>query len=234
MDFDFLNKYHLNDEELPADLPNELDQFLHPKQHYREILVEDCWILGISDLGKGLLHRPGEQKWEEAYAKPLETTTEEYSVPGKSGETSLFDRWGKELKLNFNIDLGEPPIVNLSFLFRNSWHTQTIHLDELPLGYGIRPFFLCSCGYRAGKLYLGPNEYSFKCRTCARLYYESTSINPSSLVGAMGYRLHRIFKADILKTKVKRITYRGRYTRRARRVMALLGKNVAKGVAEQE
>jgi hypothetical protein len=61
------------------------------------------------------------------------------------------------------------------------------------------------------------------CRRCAGLYYESTSINRHSVVGALKYRLTRKFKIVELQAQVKRVSYKGKFTRRARRVMSLVG-----------
>lgn len=220
MDNNVLQTYHLSDDELPEDLPEEIQECLHPKKYKREYLVEDCYALGISDLTRGLLRPIVTDTWTEDYARPLEVDTD-IALPGKQGERVLYDRYGKRLQLKYSVDLTEPPVVHLSFLYRNSWHNQTIFLDELPLGYGMRPFFLCACGYRAGKLYLAANQYSFLCRSCAALYYESTSINPNSQVGGFAYALCKRFKLDLLKQKVKRISYKAKYTRRARRVLSL-------------
>jgi hypothetical protein len=218
----FLQTYHLSEDELSDDLSEGMQEHLHPKKHKREYLVEDCYVLGISDLTKGLLRPIITDTWTENYAKPFELGADT-DLQGKQGEVFITDRYGKQLQLKYSVDLVEPPVVHLSFLYRNSWHNQTVFLDELLLGFGMRPFFLCACGYRAGKLYLAANQYSFLCRSCAALYYESTSINPNSQVGGFAYALFKRFKLDLLKQKVKRISYKGKYTRRARRVLGLAG-----------
>ena len=47
-----------------SELPDELLDSLNTKKHQRETLVEDCYVLSLSDLGKGLLWNWNNDKGE--------------------------------------------------------------------------------------------------------------------------------------------------------------------------
>lgn len=201
--------YGIDLNDFPDGLPEEIMEILEPKKHWREYLVEDCFILCLSDLGKGLLHPSGNDGG---------------LVVGKCGKVLLSNRF-KDLPVQFSVGHGldDKVILNISCKHRNSLLNQAITLQTGKAPYGIRPYLVCYCGYQGNKLYLSNKEYSFLCRRCAGLYYESTSINRYSVVGALKYRLARKFKIAELRARVKRVSYKGKFTRRARRVLGLVG-----------
>lgn len=220
---DFYNDYNLDPGDFEDGLPDEIMEEINPKKHRRDVLVEDCYVLSLADLGKGLLWPVN--KWTEEYPQPLD---EQIEPQGKQGQAVLKKRWGK-LPIAYWVDLSEDPaMVNLSFKYRNSLQDQAICLGVDSAPYGMRPYLLCFCGYRANKLYLSPEQYSFMCRKCAGLYYESTTVNRNSQVGGLGYLLQWHLKLDKQKAKLKRLIYRGKITKRAERVLWTMGKyNVA-------
>lgn len=220
--------YNIDEDDFPFGLPDEVVDTLHPKKHSRDVLVEDCYALSLSDLGKGLL-RPT-NPWLEDYAKPFDL---EIKPIGKSGVINLTNRNGGILTLRYKVDLEEPILLDISGHWRNSLLSQVIYLEEAMAPHGIRPYLLCPCGYRANKLYLSPYSHSFMCRRCAGLYYESTTINKNTTVGALGHALFRLFKVDEQKPKVKRITYAGKYTKKAERLLRLMGKYSAASLAQK-
>jgi hypothetical protein len=200
--------YDIDLEDFPAGLPEEIMEILKPKKHRREFLVEDCFILSLSDLGKGLL-RPA--------------ANDDGLVVGKCGRVLLTNRF-KELPVEFSVQLysGNQVQLNVSCKHRNSVLNQAIKLQTNHVPYGLRPYLVCNCGYRGNKLYLSSREYSFLCRRCAGLYYDVTSINRKSPLGRLKYQLWKKFKIENQKARVTRVSYMGKFTRRAKRLMELV------------
>ena len=90
---------------------------------------------------------------------------------------------------------------------------------------GVRYWFLCpSCSKRVGTLYLAPGGGCFKCRHCNNLTYESRNEPRRGLVGVMVFQIKMENKIDKRFATTKRWTYRGRPTKKARKLNALMGK----------
>jgi hypothetical protein len=200
--------YGIDLNDFPDGLPEEIMEILKPKKRRREYLVEDCFILCLSDLGKRLLHPSGNDGG---------------LVVGKCGKVLLSNRF-KDLPVQFSVDhgLGDKVILNISCKHRNSLLNQAITLQTGKAPYGIRPYLVCYCGYQGNKLYLSNKEYSFLCRRCAGLYYDVTSINRKSPLGRLKYQLWKKFKIENQKARVTRVSYMGKFTRRAKRLMELV------------
>jgi len=82
---------------------------------------------------------------------------------------------------------------------------------------GVRYWFVCPvCGRRVGGLYLAPGDRYFMCRHCNNLSYHSR--NESSPFAILGVTDRKIKK---LRSKIRRWTWRGRPTRKVRRLRAL-------------
>ena len=82
---------------------------------------------------------------------------------------------------------------------------------------GVRYWFACpSCGWRVAVLYLAPGDVHFMCRNCNNLSYNSR--NESNVFGKLGVTDSKIEK---LRSEIKRWTWRGRPTRKVRRLLAL-------------
>ncbi len=92
-----------------------------------------------------------------------------------------------------------------------------IRLRSSESSFGIRPWLACpSCGKRRGKLY--KSGKGFSCRICLNLTYASTRFPRNWPIFSLFSKQMRLTQ---LAEKVKRITYGGQLTRRARRVMTL-------------
>ena len=107
-----------------------------------------------------------------------------------------------------------------------------VMLDTTPCNLGgVRYWFICPvsrdgipCGRRVGKLYFGGGMY-LGCRHCYNLTYESR--NESRLGrpgGGLGYILVLDRKMEELRPQIKRWTYQGKPTRKARQYNELLGR----------
>ena len=93
---------------------------------------------------------------------------------------------------------------------------------------GVRWWFLCplitngvSCGRRVGTLYCPPGATYYGCRHCYNLTYESRNKRRLTRLGDIGYPLVLEGKYEDLYERTKRWTYRGRPTKKARRLHAL-------------
>ncbi len=92
---------------------------------------------------------------------------------------------------------------------------------------GVRYWFLCplnNCGRRVAKLYKPPGGKYFGCRHCHDLSYESRNESRLGRFGNIGYGIVSERKIEELYGQIKRWTWRGKPTRKARKLKALEGK----------
>lgn len=93
---------------------------------------------------------------------------------------------------------------------------------------GVRYWFICPlsvngvyCGRRTGTLYLASGGRYFGCRRCYDLSYESRNECRLGRFGQLGYILKAERQYEELYKSIKRWTWRGRPTRKARKLQAL-------------
>jgi len=104
-----------------------------------------------------------------------------------------------------------------------------VALTTTPCNFGgVRYWFICPlftngvyCGRRVAKLYKAPGAKYFGCRHCYNLSYESRNECRLGRFGQLGYVLKAERQVQELREKVKRWTYRGRPTRKVRRINAI-------------
>ena len=93
---------------------------------------------------------------------------------------------------------------------------------------GVRYWFVCpDCWSRVGVLYLVPGDVRFRCRYCNNLSYHSRN---RCRLGTFGHTSRQI---DKLRSEIKRWTWRGRPTRKVKRLHALEQKVAVLGTHEQ-
>jgi hypothetical protein len=81
---------------------------------------------------------------------------------------------------------------------------------------GVRYWFGCPyCSMRVGVLYLAPGDVYFRCRHCNNLSYRSRN---NCSIEKFGVTSREI---DKLRSEIKRWTWRGRPTRKVRRLQTL-------------
>jgi len=90
---------------------------------------------------------------------------------------------------------------------------------------GVRYWFICPlnrngvyCGRRVGTLYLAPGGHYFGCRHCYNLSYESRNECHLGRFGQLGYLSKAERQYDEIYKKTKRWIWRGRPTRKARKL----------------
>ena len=93
---------------------------------------------------------------------------------------------------------------------------------------GVRYWFICPlsingvyCGRRVGTLFLSSGGKYFGCRHCYNLSYESRNECRLGRFGQIGYALKADRQVEELREKIKRWTWRGRPTRKVRKLNAL-------------
>jgi len=93
----------------------------------------------------------------------------------------------------------------------------TVSLVTTPCNFGgVRYWFACpSCDWRVAVLYLAPGDVYFRCRHCNNLSYHSRNRSVMELFG------HTSRQIEKLRSEIKRWTWRGRPTRKVRRLYKL-------------
>ncbi len=107
-----------------------------------------------------------------------------------------------------------------------------ISLTTTPCNFGsVRYWFICplskngvSCGRRTGTLYLASGGNYFGCRHCYDLSYESRNESRLGRFGNIGYTIVTDRKIEELYSQIKRWTYKGKPTKKARKLQALEAK----------
>ena len=126
--------------------------------------------------------------------------------------------------------------VNYTITDRNSGektdYDYKISLTTIPCNFGsVRYWFLCPlgtngvyCGRRVGTLYLAPGGKYFGCRHCYKLSYESRNESRLGRFGGIGFTLKADRQIEELYSQIKRWTWRGKPTKKARKLKALEAK----------
>ncbi len=129
---------------------------------------------------------------------------------------------GKRTIIGFAVDITDDPYVRLVYSITDREGNKTdydyeVSLVTTPCNFGgVRYWFGCrTCGRRVGVLYLAPGDVHFRCRHCNNLSYHSRNRCPVETFG------HTSRQIDELRSQIKRWTWRGRPTRKARRLYAL-------------
>ena len=131
---------------------------------------------------------------------------------------------GHKSSIGIVVDVLDEPYVKLNYTItdRNSGqktdYDYEVSLVTTPCNFGgVRYWFGCpDCGRWVAVLYLAPGDVYFRCRHCNNLSYHSR--NESSPCGILGVTDREIKK---LRSEIKRWTWRGRPTRKVRRLQAL-------------
>jgi hypothetical protein len=110
-----------------------------------------------------------------------------------------------------------------------------VQLTTTPCNYGgVRYWFICPlsrngvyCHRRVAKLYKAPGAVYFGCRHCYNLSYESRNEPHFARFGGIGYSIKAERLYEELYMQIKRWTYKGKPTKKARKL-----KIIEKGMAE--
>ena len=139
--------------------------------------------------------------------------------------------WGEQktaVRLKINMETG--PYIRLEYTAIDSEGDKTdydyqVNLASTPCYFGgLRWWFVCrSCGRRAGVLYLPLWARLFKCRHCYNLTYQSCNVNRRGF-GELGYVINRGEYLEDKRLSLKRYSYRGKPTKRYRRIMSRLAR----------
>ncbi|MHC4068562.1 MAG: hypothetical protein ACYS18_07675 [Planctomycetota bacterium] len=156
---------------------------------------------------------------EMSYLKKRGMLTGEESIEKITWTSSMT---GKTTAVLVLVDVTDEPFVILSYTVTDREGNKTdydyeVSLVTTPCNFGgVRYWFAClSCGRRVAVLYLAPGDVYFRCRHCNNLSYNSRNRCSIESFG------HISRQADKLRSQIKRWTWRGRPTRKVRRLRAL-------------
>lgn len=162
----------------------------------------------------------------------------EFGLLGGYHSTTLTWTWslsGRKNSVGIVGDVMNEPYVKLNYTItdRNAGektdYDYKVGLTTTPCHYGgVRYWFICPlvrngvpCGRRVGTLFLSSGGKYFGCRHCYDLSYESRNECRLGRFGQLGYVLKAERQVEELREKVKRWTWRGRPTRKVRRINAI-------------
>ena len=181
--------------------------------------VEDCRSVSISFLKKhGYLSEPcsmsGSIVWKNYYGE--ETSSISIAV-----STMYDDNYVRFQYTTTNRNTGE-----------KTEYDYKVQLTTTPCNFGgVRYWFICPlskkgvyCGCRVAKLYKAPGANYFGCRHCYNLSYETRNESRLGRFGSIGYSIVAERKMEELYSQIKRWTYKGKPTKKARKLKALEAK----------
>jgi hypothetical protein len=142
---------------------------------------------------------------------------------------------GKQNSIGITVNIEDEPYVKVNYTItdRNTDektdYDYKISLTTTPCNFGgVRYWFICPlsvngvyCGRRTGTLYLASGGHYFGCRRCYDLSYESRNECRLGRFGQWGYILKAERQYEELYKSIKRWTWRGRPTKKARKLQAL-------------
>ncbi len=136
--------------------------------------------------------------------------------------TWMNSRTGKKTSIIVGVYITDDPYVRFVYSVTDREGNKTdydyeVSLVTTPCNFGgVRYWFGCPlCGRRVGVLYMAPGDTKFYCRHCNNLSYHSRN---RCTMAAFGDTSRQI---DKLRSEIKRWSYRGRPTRKVRRLQAL-------------
>jgi len=144
-----------------------------------------------------------------------------------AGHTATVITWvmkntGKESSIGLEVNMTGEPYARFMYSISDSEGNSIPYDYEVSLVTtlcyfgGVRYWFICPiCSKRVGGLYLAPGECYFKCRQCNNLTYHSRN---RCVMAALG---HTSRQKEKLRSEIKRWTWRGRPTRKVRKLRAL-------------
>lgn len=154
---------------------------------------------------------------------------------------------GRKNSIGILVDVTDGPYVKVNYTItdRDSGektdYDYKISLTTTRCNFGgKRYWFICPlsvngiyCGRRVGTLYLAPGGKYFGCRRCHNLSYESRNEPRLARPGGIGYPIKAERLYEELYMQTKRWTWRGKPTRKARR-LRVLEKKMARASAAHD
>ena len=148
---------------------------------------------------------------------------------GRSGTLTWTSRLtGNENTIRYAVEMGQRPDVRLFYTTTKPSGEKfdfdyRIELASSPCNYGgQRYWFICPlCLRRAGIVYLTGKHGRFICRECGDLTYDKRNEPHLARFGQLAYRLVAERQYEELYRSIKRWTWSGRPTRKAKKLYLL-------------
>ncbi|MFA5061946.1 MAG: hypothetical protein WC526_02280 [Patescibacteria group bacterium] len=160
--------------------------------------IEDCLKLEIGHFGRHILNRANADRPEQ--------------------EKTFFIQHGPISRAQVFYNIKEEHLeayIDIRCQYRGLWLSQNLELGVQSAGFGARPFFICSCGYRCSVLFLHPQkQYSFVCRHCLGLNYELNGINKNTKHGKVTFLSIWLNKLIKREESIRHRAYGNNVTRR--------------------
>ena len=151
---------------------------------------------------------------------------------------TLMWKWslsGRKSSIGIIVNIEDEPYVKVNYMITDretdekADYDYKINLTTTPCHFGgVRYWFICPlsvngvyCGRRVGTLYLASGGNYFGCRHCYNLSYESRNEPRLARPGGIGYPIVAERKIEELYQQIKRWTWRGKPTRKARKLQML-------------
>lgn len=145
---------------------------------------------------------------------------------------------GKTNSIGIIVDVQGDPYARVNYTNTDRFtgektdYDYKIRLTTTPCNFGgVRYWFICPltvngvyCGRRTGALYLGGGSHYFGCRHCQNLSYASRNETKWQRFGLWGLSMVMERKYDEQYKKIKRWTWRGKPTRKVRKLKTLEAK----------
>jgi hypothetical protein len=131
---------------------------------------------------------------------------------------------GKVSTIGLTVSTIDEPCVRFNYTAADregygEYYDYKVNLVTTPCNLGgVRYWFMCpSCYRRVGGLYLAPGRVCFECRLCSDLMYQSCRRSKRGME-ALGEVCRQV---DELRGQMRRWRYRGRETKKVKRLRAL-------------
>jgi hypothetical protein len=141
---------------------------------------------------------------------------------------------GRKNSIGLVVDVTDEPYIKVNYTITDRDGDKTdydykITLTTTPCNLGgKRYWFICPltsngiyCGRRVGTLYLASSGNYFGCRHCYNLSYESRNEPHFARFGGIGYPIKAERQTEELYNQIKRWTYKGKPTKKVRKLHAL-------------
>ncbi len=145
---------------------------------------------------------------------------------GSSGVITWTSTFRKE-QIGYDIYLyGDSPYMRLHYISRNYWDNGTTYDYRVRLLKtrcqfgGYRWWFICPYCYRKAMILMDPGKGQYGCRICLQLSYFTRQRSYHGHIGPLKRMIDLQEKYHRLRESVKKLYYRGKLTKKTKKLLA--------------